>query len=596
MQLAEVMLERTTRNYGQNDNEPENDSLPPQPHRAPLHSINVEANGTPESIYLWSQTAFDNDEDQQRAFQIQASMFVLTYIEEADRSEDPADFVGGTSRHEYNRCKSLLKKMAGKAGDDEQLIMFLSGPGGSGKSEVILEFLKYCEQYCANIEQPFTQRTVLVTARSGVAATLIHGQTLHAATFLNKSIKNIDPDMKLKFKNQVRMIIVDEVSMMAPSEFTALNKRLNWLMDQPAAKYGTLSISFMGDFRQLPPVGVEPIYHNRKAEFCDYVNCFIELKGQCRFEKDPEFGKLCQRFHIGCPTENDFKMINSRLVSPSNPLPKNVRSGCKYNSEREAINVATWIEHLKEHGSAQGLVILADNVKVRRKGEADKPLADKTAFYTSVGEDDCSTVMEGQFSPMVRCYPCCPLMMTKNLDVGRRLANGTQGDCTGVELHPGHTTHIRTINNMQVKCVHASQIKHLLWNVNDTVVEIKPKEFTSLEANFPIHESMSSNDKDKVSIPLTAVQIPLISNNACTGHKLQGSSVDNLCIPSWSYQTNWPYVLISRVRTLKGLHIGKKLDPTKDFSVPDKLNSMLRMFRRHKMPSEFDSRLLNLHT
>ena len=52
--------------------------------------------------------------------------------------------------------------------------------------------------------------------------------------------------MKVKFKNQVRMIIVDEVSMMSPSEFTQLNKRLNYLMDQPSAKYGNLSISFMG--------------------------------------------------------------------------------------------------------------------------------------------------------------------------------------------------------------------------------------------------------------------------------------------------------------------------------------------------------------
>ena len=37
--------------------------------------------------------------------------------------------------------------------------------------------------------------TILVTACSGVAATLIHGQTLHSVTFLNRrGFKNIPED------------------------------------------------------------------------------------------------------------------------------------------------------------------------------------------------------------------------------------------------------------------------------------------------------------------------------------------------------------------------------------------------------------------
>ena len=77
----------------------------------------------------------------------------------------------------------------------------------------------------------------------------------------------------------------------------------------------------------------------------------------------------------------------------------------------------------------------------------------------------------------------------------------------------------------------------------------------------------------------------LVSNNASTCHKLQGSSVDKLYVPSWSYQPNWVYVMISRVRRLDGLFIGRPLDPTKDFSVPERLTGMLRMFRRHKSPA-----------
>jgi len=355
-----------------------------------------------------------------------------------------------------------------------------------------------------------------------------------------------------------------------------------------------LDIAFMGDFRQLPAVGVEPIYVRRRPEFCDFINCYIELKGQYRFKQDPEYGELCHRFHIGCPTQEDFATINSRIVSDDNPLPNNIRVGCKYNSEREAINASTWLQHLHDHGENQGLVILADNVRVRRVNAPDNTLTELKIFYTDVGEDDCDTHMEGKFTPMIRCYPKCPMMMTKNKDVGNNQANGRQGLCVGVVLKEGKTTHDRNIDGMIVRCIYASELKHLLWEVNGKVIEIEPKEYTSLKAKFPIDDTLSPNPNQKATIFLAATQIPLVSNNATTGHKLQGSSIDVLYIPSWSYSTNWPYVLISRVRTLEGLYIGRPLDPSKDYSVPDSLSRMLRMFRRHKPPSDFDYSTLQI--
>ena len=54
-------------------------------------------------------------------------------------------------------------------------------------------------------------------------------------------------------------------------------------------------------------------------------------------------------------------------------------------------------------------------------------------------------------------------------------------------------------------------------------------------------------------------QLPIISNIATTGHKLQGASVDNLFVHAWNYSTNWVYVILSRVRTMKGLYFREKL-------------------------------------
>ena len=63
-------------------------------------------------------------------------------------------------------------------------------------------------------------------------------------------------------------------------------------------------------------------------------------------------------------------------------------------------------------------------------------------------------------------------------------------------------------------------------------------------------------------------QFGVNSNIATTGHKLQGTSKDQLIVASWNYSCpNWVYVVLSRVRTLKGLFLCEKMDESKPFPV-----------------------------
>ena len=594
--IVHVMLQRTIRQHSSQLSD--SSSNPQEGESTNRHGISlsdIDATGTPESIHSWAKYAFNGDVEQQRAFEILASKFVLTYITEADGTDEGNNTLSGTARHEYIRCKQLLQEMVGKPAKTGQLIMFLTGPGGSGKSRIIHELLRYGQQFCSNIEQPFTRNTILVTACSGVAATLIHGQTLHSAIHLNKKIRNIDIGEKGRFQNSVKMLIIDEISLLGGSDIKDISKHLNWLMENRSGVYGGLDIAFLGDFRQLTPVGKKPIYETKSPEFRSYVNCYISLKGQYRFKDDPEFGKICQRFHEGHPTISDFISVNNRLVTPSNPLPKNVRVACKRNDEREAINVATWLQYLQEHGEDKGFVILADNVHVRRDGSPNQRLRNLASFYSKVGEDDCNTHMEGNFTPMLRCYPHCPLMLTTNTDVGNNLANGTQGNCVGVVLQPGNQFHSRHIDNLNVKCIYASQVKCLLWKVQNKTVEIAPRQYTTLRANFPSSDVLQDTFDQRITVHLKATQIPLISNNATTGHKLQGTSVDNLYIPSWNYSVNWPYVALSRVTTLAGLYLGRPLLSNKIFTIPEALTRMLWTFNIRVSPDDFDYRKLNIN-
>lgn len=73
----------------------------------------------------------------------------------------------------------------------------------------------------------------------------------------------------------------------------------------------------------------------------------------------------------------------------------------------------------------------------------------------------------------------------------------------------------------------------------------------------------------------------MLVNNATTEHKLQGSGVDNIFIHSWSYVQNWPYVMLSRVRTQSGLFMRSKLRRDLGcYAVPPGLKRMLKSFEQ----------------
>ena len=49
-----------------------------------MFNIASNANGTPQSVYLWAQNAFPGNTKQQRGFEILAAKFILTFCQEAE--------------------------------------------------------------------------------------------------------------------------------------------------------------------------------------------------------------------------------------------------------------------------------------------------------------------------------------------------------------------------------------------------------------------------------------------------------------------------------------------------------------------------------
>ena len=215
-----------------------------------LHIIAIQANGTPESIFLWSKQAFPHSPRQQIVFQVLAAKFVLHYLPNhvvtSNDVNSPHD--GDT---ETLRCIRLLRKMVGSRSSSNNLIMLLAGSSGSGKTAVVSEFHQYALQYCSYINEPFFRTLCL------------HG-----------SLPSVQHENNDHFLSQVKMIIVDELSIYSSSDMKAMENRLKRLTTKKSSPYGGVDIVFVADVKQLAPVRSYSFYNH----FLPSINCYMSLE------------------------------------------------------------------------------------------------------------------------------------------------------------------------------------------------------------------------------------------------------------------------------------------------------------------------------
>ena len=117
--------------------------------------------------------------------------------------------MGGTTTLKINDIVRRLEAWGGQ----NQLIMFLTGLAGSGKSTVVKVAQQFCRHFCLAVGVMWSDRTFLLTAYTGAAASLFGKVTISKAAFLNQQ-----KALSLNDKNtwqDVRILIVDEVSFMS---------------------------------------------------------------------------------------------------------------------------------------------------------------------------------------------------------------------------------------------------------------------------------------------------------------------------------------------------------------------------------------------
>ena len=127
---------------------------------------------------------------------------------------------------------------------------FIYGRAGTGKSSFV-EYLK-----------KNTKKNLITLARTGLAARLIGGQTIHSFfKFSHTTILKDDESLEDKNYEKVDhfkdldLILIDEISNVECDLLSAIDKYLRIMRNNINVPFGGTQIVFLGDFFQIAPIG-----------------------------------------------------------------------------------------------------------------------------------------------------------------------------------------------------------------------------------------------------------------------------------------------------------------------------------------------------
>ena len=553
--------------------------------------------GSLMSVSQHATHCFNTDKDQQLAFIQIVCAFIL-------KLHQKTKFNAG-SENEFIHQITLLKSTLN---NPDQFIGFLSGQGGSGKSRVIQAVMNFCKNLCIALNVEFSRHTILVTALTGAAAVGINGETTSRACKLNSNSDKIKMDEV--WVDEVCMLIVDEISFCSQDNLTKMNKNLNTLCDKSQHKhfFGDLPVLFSGDFSQLPPVEGTSLLAQDFNLWRDSVNTFLELRTNHRFKDDPEWGAMLQTLRNDGLSKSQVEIINQRVVTSNHELPSNMSFATHNNEDKCAINDGMFLHHVRQTHSKDfsvpppdhTIVIMASELRMRMEQRrfVEMPDLQRNFLLTHCSDANITEQKSKKIDPMLKLWVGRKLIVNANINVENKLANGAVGTFKCLKLKNGmQDCFMINIDGHQVRCVKASDVDHLELILegdkpSENVRRVAAKKSTA-RAMFPDVEDMLDNPNCKPGRRCKKIQLsqfPLNVADARTVHKLQGKSIDTLLVSNWSYTLNWIYVVLSRVKTMDGLHLRLPLDHAKMSSTEtkclrDKTNAFLEGFRQSKSPT-----------
>ena len=419
--------------------------------------------------------------------------------------------------------------------------LFITGPGGTGKSFLIKNIVADAEE---------KKKIIKVCALTGCAAILLQckATTLHMFSGIGlaskKNIEIVDELFtkkrhKLKNWRGLEILIIDEVSMMSLKILLLLDliSRKFYKKNVP---FGGLQVIFTGDFYQLSPVFSN--YNEKEKEKEEGMYCFQhELWDQLFTKENQIVLKTIYR-------QNDelllkvLKYVRKGQISPST---KAILQSRIFNSQdldlikkEKVLTILSPIKRDVEH----------INAKEYLKLDSSETEIMHNLFYVDLSAKNNDNTQEKNGVYMFE------LLLKSNDHLKREYdflaANIIAEKCLKLKIG----THVMCVVNINV----CGEL-HIANGSQGIIVGFN-------EDNLPYVKFNNSKEpilidyyiwKSEVNKMIGVSQIPLIYSWAITIHKAQGLTLENAIIDIGSniFAYGQTYVALSRLKSLDGLYL-----------------------------------------
>lgn len=371
--------------------------------------------------------------------------------------------------------------------------VFLTGPGGSGKSYSI-------NQLRLDFEMD-------VTSTTGVSAVNIGGKTIHnfsgigvirSRDSVEDIIKKVKKSGATRRLRECSRLVIDEVSMLGSSFLETLNKVfMNIRADSRV--FGGVQLILTGDFLQLPPIN---------DSFCFLSDVWgslnlkiIHLKTLYRFT-DQKYSEMLTRIRKAKNTFEDNRELFKRFFAHNSLMDD--------YDKYEALKIKPTFLYSKR------IDVMEKNLEELEKNPEPLVVSVSKDIYTDKNE----TLYLDLLAPKnLHLKVGAQVMLTINHDVENGLSNGSRGV-------------VEVINDKNITVSFLNGVR------------------LAFEPNVFVHE-------ERKKIISSRSQYPFILAYSLSIHKCQGSTLDCAVVDIGNsiFEASQAYVALSRVKSLEGLYI-----------------------------------------